>query len=166
MNQTQRNFLIKKIQESIDAKIRVLMGDREDPPSLSNYILHYVMSGKFEILPNDRIKEIIKEKALGSKAGKDNWMSGRSSWNSDSNEISFRATDFFILPDDFKKLMHKYLQREKERQNKIDALRTQSDGLITRIQLASDKTLQTLINEIDDMGNISLMDMKLKALTQ
>jgi len=33
-----------------------------------------------------------------------------------------------------------------------------------RVQLASDKTLQKLINEVDDMGDLSLMDTKLKML--
>lgn len=166
MNQTQRNFLIKKIQESVNAKIKILREDKEDPPSLSNYILHYVMSGNFEIISNDKIKEIITEKALNSKAGRDSWMSGQRAWSSDSGEISFRATDFFVLPDDFKKLMDEYLEKDKKRRDEINDLQMQADGLITRIQLASDKTLQTLINEIDDMGNISLMDTRLKALSQ
>lgn len=36
--------------------------------------------------------------------------------------------------------------------------------LVTRIQLASDKTLEKMISEVDDMGDVSLMDTKLKSL--
>lgn len=40
----------------------------------------------------------------------------------------------------------------------------QSEGLCTRIQLASNKTLEKMIAEVDDMGDISLVDCTLKAL--
>ena len=39
------------------------------------------------------------------------------------------------------------------------------NNLITRIRLASNKTLEKMINEIDDMGEISLFDKKLKQIT-
>lgn len=40
----------------------------------------------------------------------------------------------------------------------------QFEGLCTRIQLASNKTLEKMIAEVDDMGDISLVDCTLKAL--
>ena len=47
----------------------------------------------------------------------------------------------------------------------IDLLKVQLDTIEVRVQLASDKTLQNLVNEVDDMGSLSLIDTKLKLLS-
>lgn len=165
MNQTQRAFLIKKIDESIKIKIDALKHNLPEQPSLNNYLLHAVMSGNFEIRTNDEIKKSIINKALRSKEGDTSWMNNGRGWDSRIT-IQFRPEEIFIIPEAYNELKKQY-DAEVGRINKeIRNLSVQSDALITRIQLASDKTLQTMINEIDDMGNISLMDTKIKMLTQ
>lgn len=166
MNQAQRKFLIDKITQSVNETVRALTSSREDEPSLSNYLFHVVMSGTFAIKSNEEIREMIREKALNSKSGRDSWLGTRSIYGGNNrSEISFEATDFFILPEEYKKVRMEYEDRQKQLDAHIYNLKMQSDGLITRIQLASDRTLQTMINEVDDMGNISLMDTRLKELT-
>lgn len=166
MNQAQRNFLIKKIEDQKKAAVNAYESAMPDAPNLSNFLFNAVMNGTFEIKSNDEIKEMIKQKALKSKKGHSNWMASGYAFSSNDNELSFKAYEFFIVPDSYKKLREEYL-KEKERLNEeIRKITIQSDTLITRIQLASDKTLQTMINEVDDMGNISLMDSKLKLLSQ
>lgn len=163
MNQTQRQFLIKKIQESVDNRIKVLEGCKPSAPSLSNYILHAVMSEKFEIISTEKIRNLIKSMALKAKE-KDDWMGN--SWGSSSKDkIIFNVKDFFILPAEYQDLYKEYRDKTNSINEQITTLRIQSDSLITRIQLASDKVLQTMINEVDDMGNISLLDTKIKVLT-
>jgi hypothetical protein len=165
MNTSQRNFLIKKIEETKNIRIDSLKHSMTDPPSLSNYLLHAVMSGTFEIRSNDEIKKMITKKALTSSTRHDNWMGTNSAYNR-SSDISFKPEDFFIIPEEYTKLYNEHKQKDDKIQEEIRNIIIQTDSLITRIQLASDKTLQTMINEIDDMGNISLMDTKIKALTQ
>jgi hypothetical protein len=43
-------------------------------------------------------------------------------------------------------------------------LQIQLETLEVRIMVASDKALQKLINEVDDMGDISLIDTRIKLL--
>ena len=55
-------------------------------------------------------------------------------------------------------------QHNDKIQSEINTLQLQLDAIELRIQLASDKTLQKMINEVDDMGELSLIDTKLKLL--
>ncbi len=164
MNNTQRQFLIKKITETVNDRIKILESCKPEAPSLSNYILHEVMSGRFEIISNDKIKELITGKALHAKERTDDWMGNR--WGTTRRDtIMFDVKEFFVMPPEYEELYKEYRRRTAELTEEITTLRIQSDTLITRIHLASDKTLQNMINEVDDMGNISLMDTKLKLLS-
>jgi hypothetical protein len=163
MNNQQRQYLIKKIEASSKIQIEALKNSIPQPPSLNIYLLHAVMSNNFEIKKTDELKEMIRQMALKATERED-WMGNH--WGSASKSgISFAAKDFFIVPAEFQILWDDYQKNKREAEDKIYAIHIQSDSLITRITLASDKTLQTLINEVDDMGNISLMDTKLKLLT-
>ena len=162
MNQTQRQFLIKKIQDTVNARVKILEDCKPQAPSLSNYVLHAVMSENFEIIDNDKIKELIRAMALSAKE-KDDWM-GNSWGTTRKDKIIFNVKDFFILPPEYDNLFKEYREKTNSLNEEIHTLKVQSDTLITRIQLASDKILQTMINEVDDMGNISLMDTKIKLL--
>lgn len=165
MNQAQRTFLINKIESSVKERVDVLNRSIPKEPSLSNYLFHAVMSGRFEIVSNEQIRKLILDKVLNSKEGED-WMSRSRGFLGSSTGISFEIKDLFIIPEDYLKLKEKHDSEKKKIQDEINNINITADSLITRIQLASDKTLQTMINEIDDMGNISLMDTKLKLLTQ
>lgn len=164
MNQAQRNFLINKIKEQVKS-MENAYGHREDPPSLNIYLLHAVMSGNFKIKSTEELKEIIRQRALQSKERED-WLVGSTGgWSNDRASISFKADEFFEVPEEYKKLKEEHDMRKAKMDKELSDFRLQADTLITRIQLASDKTLQTMINEIDDMGNLSLMESKLRLLT-
>lgn len=107
--------------------------------------------------------QVLRQMALKVK-DRDDWM-GNSWGSANKGDIHFRAIDFFIVPDEFKVLYDEYKDKREKAEKEISALYIQTDSLITRIQLASDKTLQAMINEVDDMGDISLFDTKLKQLT-
>lgn len=163
MNQTQRKFLIDKIEKSAKTQRQALENSMPQPPSLNNYLLHAVMSNNFEIKNTEELKEMIRQMALKAK-DRDDWMGNH--WGSASkSNIHFKASEFFIVPEEYKILANEYRIKSESIRKQMYDLDMQVDGLITRIQLASDKTLQTMINEVDDMGNISLFDTKLKELT-
>lgn len=163
MNQTQRNFLIKKIEESVKTRIKILEDCRPKHPSINNWLLHAVLSNKFDLQPIENIKECLRQMALKANDRED-WL--RNHWGSASKSlINFLPEEIFIIPDEYKQRRDEYKTELKEIDDQIYQLRIQSDTLITRIQLASDKTLDRMISEVDDMGDISLIDTKLKLLT-
>lgn len=164
MNQAQRTFLIKKIEETTKKKVEELKKQVPEHPSISNYLFHAVMKNEFELQSIDSLKEIIRNKALNAKEDS-NWLSEeRMGWQSKST-IRLSIQELFVIPDEYTKVYNEYTEKKEKIYEEINIIKMQSETLITRIQLASDKVLQTMINEVDDMGNISLMDTKIKSLS-
>ena len=60
------------------------------------------------------------------------------------------------------------IEKRKEEVNKIYAeisdLRIQLETMEVRIMLASDKALQNIVNDVDDLGDIRLIDSKIKLI--
>lgn len=165
MNQQQRKFLIDKITTSIKVTAEALSDRNLKPPSLSNYLLHAVMSGSFEIKSNEEIKEMIVALARNSVAG-DSWMEGKSSsWGNEEGKIIFDPSKFFILPPEYVKLRTEYETDKTRLAKELAEYKLRAEALIVRLNLASDKTLEKMISEVDNMGDIKIIDTKLKALT-
>lgn len=163
MNQVQRNYLIEQIQKTARIKRVALEDQLEDAPSLSMYLYKAVMSDEFELRGMKELREYIKEKALTLK-DRDDWLGNH--WGSSSkSDVVIPANKFFIIPNTHKERDSKISEANDEINEKIRILNVEEETLIMRIQLASNKTLETMISEVDDMGNLSLMDTKLKQLT-
>jgi hypothetical protein len=163
MNTAQRKFLIERIQQKVKDKIEELKKTLLEHPSASNYIFKAVLNNKLELQPKEVILDAIKGKALKAKEGY-NWLSDESmGWNKE-REIRLLLEKLIVLPDDYKEELEKVRTHNKIINEEISQLKLQLDTIEVRVQLASDKTLQNLVNEVDDMGSLSLIDTKLKLL--
>lgn len=163
MNNTQRKFLIERIQQKVKDKIEILKKGLLRYPSASNYIFKAVMNDKLSIQPTDVIMDAIKTKAMNAIEG-ENWLSEERMGYNKERTILLLIEQLIIVPDDFKIEVDRVTKHNKSIEDEISALNVQLDTIEVRIQLASDKTLRNLINEVDDMGSISLIDTKLKLL--
>jgi len=163
MNQSQRNFLTDKIEASTKEQIKVLENRKPERPNLSNYLLHKIMSNDFEIKSTEELMAHLIDRAINAKDGKD-WNSVERNHWSESKNIGFKFKDFFVIPEEFKEKIDAYERECKNIRDEVHAIQSKSDTLIVRIKLASNSTLESMIKEVDDMGNIQLMDTKLKAL--
>jgi len=165
MNQVQRNFLIDKMERKSSDKIKELEDEKMNYPSASNYIFKAVMNDTIEIADKKTILKALKERALKAKEG-ENWLEpDRRGWSVEKErDIKLSITDLIIVPDDYKKELAIVEKHNDEIDKQVKILKTQIEALIIRVQLASDKVLQKMINEIDDMGDLSLMDTKIKLL--
>lgn len=166
MNQAQRNFLIKKIEETTKITVDALKSGEEKEVDTNNWYLHYVLSDQFEMQPIEKIREVIKQKALNHGKDKYSWMNDDGWGSARKNTLSFKPSDLFIVPEELRLKVEQVREHNQKIWQKIADVQAQSNTLILRIQLASDKTLQAMINEVDDMGNLSLVDAKLKALNK
>ncbi len=165
MNQAQRNFLIKKIEDQVKITCDALKEQKPEQPNLNNWLLHAVLSDNFELQSIESIKETLRQKALNATRDV-NWLTGEreSGWGGNGRGVGFKVSEIFILSDDYKQKRDSFLAASNGIDEKIKTVRMQAETLITRIQLASDKTLDKMINEVDDMGDISLMDTKIRYL--
>jgi len=162
MNQAQRKFLIDKITSRTKEKIQELDKQKINSPNASNWIFKAILSDTLEIQSQEHILKALKEKALASKEG-ENWLSSERGWASE-RYVKLFLKDLIVLPEDFYLAMENARQHNDKIQSEINTLQSQLDAIELRIQLASDKTLQKMINEVDDMGELSLIDTKLKLL--
>ena len=164
MNQAQRKYLIEKITKKIGTKVSELEKSKLEYPSLSNWLWKSAMDGTLEIKNTEQIKEFFKQRAKAIKEG-ENWLSAeRRGWHVDKTTIKMPAKDLFVLPKSYYDEEKRVDEHNKGVHRAIEELRGKSEMLITRIQLASAKTLEQMINEVDDMGDISLVDMTIKAI--
>jgi len=167
MNATQRKYLVDKITERIKFKIDALRNSRPEGISLNVYMLHKVMSNNFEIKSNNELKKVILEKAL--KAGqnkqyREDWL-GNAWGSATKGNVAFDLAEFFIIPQEYLDMMEKRRLEIAEITREENELKIQLETLEIRIMLASDKALQSIVNEVDDMGDLKLIDTKIKLLS-
>lgn len=169
MNSTQRKYLVDKITQKVMDKIKELESQMVEIPSIASYMMHEIMSDRFKIKSNEDLRNLIIDKAqkgLSSSRPMDFLGSGNSWTGNDKNKIILTFEEFFILPSEYQSALDNAKLKNDNIRSKIIELKTQAEGLETRIMLASDKTLQKMVNEIDDMGDISLIDTKIKLLQE
>lgn len=162
MNQKQREFLIKKIQESVKSKVGALEKQMPEAPSLSAILNESVLNGTFELKPIEEIKTSIIDNTLRMQVKNQSLLA--SDWRGSKPVYGIYAEHLFVIPEKYKNLKDKYDAKVADLRVEISELNRSAESLIVRIQLASDKTLDVMISEVDDMGNVSLMDTKLKLL--
>lgn len=163
MNATQRKFLIEKIQDKTKKTIEVLKNSRLSYPSASNHIFRAILNDNLKLQHESVIMQALKTKALNAKEG-ENWLSRERMGFYKETTVMLDITSLIHLPDDYSKEVERVKQHNESINKKIEELSIQLDTIEVRIQLASDNTLKKLINEVDDMGEVSLIDSKLKLL--
>lgn len=164
MNSTQRKFLVERIQQKVKARIEDLRNTQLRCPSASNFIFKAILNGELKLQESDVILSALREKALKAKEG-ENWLSEERMGMNRERTVLLKIQELVILPKDFNDEMARVIAHNAKIKEEIALLEVQLDTIEVRVQLASDKTLQNLINEVDDMGNLSLMDTKLKLLS-
>jgi hypothetical protein len=164
MNTAQRKFLIERIQQKTKDKIEALKNSRMDFPSIDNYIFKAILTDNLELQPSEVILSALKAKATRAKAG-ENWLSEDRMGIYKSTTIRIDIEELLKLPKDYNDELTRVREHNSKINEEISLLKIQLDTIEVRVQLASDKTLQNLVNEVDDMGSLSLIDTKLKLLS-
>lgn len=160
MNQTQRKFLIDKIQEQIKKTDEALKKSLPEEPILAGYLLQELFAGTLEMRTKKSVMDLLKQRAMKNPT---KWLCD-DNWRSKADKVEFALPDFFVIPEKYKTDYAAWESETARIEETRRTLRLQSEGLCTRIQLASNKTLEKMIAEVDDMGDISLVDCTLKAL--
>lgn len=164
MNQQQRKYLLDKIKKTYEDKVRSLKKQEEEYPSLSNYLFSAVMQDTLKLKSSKDILGAIKEMALNAKEGQ-SWLNGERMGFDKYTRIKLNIEDLFVIPKEYTDACEKYEKANQRVKEELQMMKSQYEMLELRINLSSDNVLQSMINEVDDMGNLSLIDTKIKALT-
>jgi hypothetical protein len=165
MNQTQRKFLIERIQTKTKDKINALKRKELDFPSASNYIFQAILNGTLELVDKRITLDALTKKAKNAKEGS-NWLSDERMGFNKERTVQLALQDLIVLPKEYDDRKKEVMSFNSTIFEEVKALKMHLDTVEVRVQLASDKVLQGLINEVDDMGDLSLVDTKLKLLSQ
>ena len=166
MNSQQRKFLVDRITTKTKERIESLRSSKPEGVSLNMFMFHKVLSNDFEIRSNEELKKIILKKALESamkKEYREDWL-GNNLGAATKNNVAFKLNEFFVIPKEYLDILEDKRKEIQSIDQKIADLKLQLETTEVRIMLASDKTLQNMINEVDDMGDLSLIDTKIKLL--
>jgi len=163
MNQVQRKFLIERIQSETKDKIEMLRKTLWEYPNRSSYVFQAIMSNTLVIKPKEVILAAIKRKALNAREG-ENWLSEDRMGCEKERTIKLFTEDVFELPQALLDRINEVEAHNAVIKQAIDELKMRLKTIEVRVQLASDKTLQNLINEVDDMGDLKLIDTNIKRL--
>lgn len=164
MNAQQRKYLIERITEKTKARIKMLEETKERYPSAPNYLFKAILNGTLKLKPQEHTLEALKNRALKAKEGY-NWLSDQSQGWERESVVKLKISDIIEIPDDYAAEVERVSNHNSSIEKEISELRLQLDTIEMRVQLASDKVLQRLINEVDDMGELSLIDTKIKLLS-
>lgn len=167
MNTAQRKYLVDRLKETGRKRIDALKKTVPDPISLNVYMLHKVMSSDFEIRPQEELRAVIFNKAMKAgqvKTHREDWLGNP--WGSSSRpNVAFDMEEIFVIPQEYLDMVAERNAAREKVLAEIRELENQLDTLEVRIMVASDKALAKLVSEIDDMGDIRLVDTKIKLLT-
>lgn len=161
MNQTQRKFLIDKLTAATKIRVGALEEAKLKLPNLDNYTFKAILEGTLVLRTQEEIMEALRNKALRARSG-EKWLS-TDGWRHET-DVSLKAQDLFHEPPGYAEEAERIRIHNAALNKEIGELRRIQENLEVRIQLAPDKTLQRMINEVDDMGDLSLMYNKLRLL--
>lgn len=164
MNTAQRKFLIERIQKKATEKIKELENQLQDVPSASNFIFKALLNDELALKPQEVILDALKQKAMKAKEGS-NWLSEEWMSITKNTTVKIELKSLIELPEDYYAELERVRLHNHAIEKEIAELKIQKDSIEVRIQLASDKTLQKLINDVDDMGDIRLIDTNLKQIS-
>lgn len=162
MNQQQRKFLIDKLKEEYNRQKKELESQFMKLPNPDNYMYLAIMSGTARVRDHEEILATVKNYALKSEPGA-SWLTESHRWGRGNGTI-IDVWEIFEQPEEFRKAMQVAKAHNEALEEKILELKILSDTMETRIQLASGKTLEGIIQDVDDLGDLRLVDQKLKLL--
>lgn len=164
MNQKQREFLLDQVKKIYQGESSRHDKHKPDEPNLSNYLVAAILAGEAKMKSIDSLQKKMRERVI--KLGKkDAFLTGdsyhRYGDDDEGNCIVLPALDLFEEPSAYTKERLRYEAEYAEWKEKQAALNELHRSLEIKIQIGSDATLDALISEADNLGNLSLVNARL-----
>lgn len=168
MNQKQRDFLMQKVKTEIKRQADELKSALPARPDLRSYLEAEIIRGTASPLSAKDVKGRLSEYYGKGKSIFDSSRYHSNSVVSKDFERSERLTApawlFFKLPAEYVRLKAEYEAAVDKYHEALRLLTAKENSLITRIQLASNATLDGIIQDVDAMGSIDLVGGGVKLL--
>lgn len=167
MNQIQRKYLIEKIKSLADFEIAELHKGYKKI-TFGEYIYNSLIENEHSVLlrsfinPLDIIIKNLKEKVKNDKSfGNFITFDYR---NEDNDKITIKLSDIFQKDKYFDKLVSDNLKKKALLDKKAKEMRKECENAAFKINMASDKKLDILVEKIDTSIDLSDIQEKIKDL--
>lgn len=172
MNQDQRKYLIGQIEKSCRDQQENLKAELPIKPSLNNYLVAACLDDSLELTDSETLRSRIKEMVLkfGQSdrlidEGDDYSYRSRKRDNQPVNKISLEAEHIFIFPKAYEIALKEYEKKKSEIEKKVELLEAQKNTLVMKVQIGSNTALDKLVLEVDNLGDLSLMNKQFLQLS-
>jgi len=167
MNQDQRKFLITQVENTCQKQIGELKEQIPDKPSLNNYLIASFLDNTIQFSDIEALKFKMRKAVL--KMGHNDILVKEETeyWghrNRDDKEqpiVQVHAEDLFVLPENYKTALAEYEQKKKAIKKQIEALEYTEKTIVMKLQIGSSATLEKLVMQVDNMGDLNLMNSQL-----
>lgn len=166
MNQKQRDFLTSHIEKQARRELEAINKEEPKPPSLNNYLVAAALRRELCIRSVREIQDAIEQKVL-SLGPNDALIQEGDRWgDGEKKYLLLQVSDILILPQEYTEAKQAYdaaFAAWQERKERVSELQ---ETLLLKISLGSDRALETLIAQADNLASLSLVQQRLVALPQ
>lgn len=160
MNQKQRDFLISKIKEQCNARIKDLKEKLPKKPSLNNHLIAGILGHKLQFRTNEEIADAVRKRVELFSAGDTLVFKGETYGerkNFPDGFVAFAPDELFVLPQTYVDALAAYRQENNGNLLLIDQLMRYRDGCEVHITLGTDEVLERFIQAASDLGDMNLL---------
>lgn len=165
MNQHQRKFLLEAVEKQFKIENDALRKRRPTPPSLNNYLIAAILDGSFVMRSQAAVRDAIRERVqnLGKedafvRSGEGKWGFGRRRDADDEpqEEVQIPVGILFDLPKPYTVKMAEYEAAKASWEAEVAALEASIGAMRIKVQIGSDKALEALVEQADQLCSMSL----------
>ena len=170
MNQDQREYLIKEVKQTCDNQIDKLKAKIPDRPSLNNYLIASFLDGSVEFADIKVLKKKMRQTVLKfgtsdllvKEKEERGWRSRRNNGENEEQQIvEVLAEDLFVIPNAYKKAIDEYKEIKEKIEEEISKLEAVTKTILLKIQIGSSGNLDKLIDQVDNIGDLNLVNTQL-----
>jgi hypothetical protein len=159
MNQKQREYLLNIIEKQYQSEREKLRSRRPSEPSANNYLVAAILDGSFKMKSEETIREAVKKRVRDLGKGEALVESSSRFYRSDEEDIDVVKLPIEVLfeaPQGYADSYDEYQKALEKWQAEADALDSAINAMRLKVQIGSDKALETLIDQADKLCSMSL----------
>lgn len=164
MNQHQRKFLLEAIEKQYRTEKTEIDAAEPEPPSLNNYMIAAILDGSFRMKSPEALRDCLTERVR--KLGKsesliqtaERYGRRRSRQDADEDMVNVPATVLFEMPEAYQQSLDAFEAAHREWQGRVKKLEASIQAMRIKVQIGSDKALETLVQEVDTLCSIFIAE--------
>lgn len=160
MNKEQRTYLINEVKTAHEKQIKILSESIPPKPSLNTYVVAALIEGKLQFKDLEGLKAKLVRKAKTMGAGVQivkNTSKDYRNTGPVTEYIEIEVEDLVEVPESYRQANNEHAAFKAEAEAKIEALAQNMKSLTLRLTIGSNAILDKMIEEVDAMGEMSLI---------